>query len=64
MLIKRWFSSLVNRATALVVIVILVVALTVMLVGGLLSQRELEQQAEAQVESVAALVSYKCITFT
>ena len=48
-----------NRATALVVAVILVVALTVMLVGGLLSQRELEQQAKAQVESIAALVSYE-----
>ncbi|HEV8078236.1 MAG TPA: cache domain-containing protein, partial [Marinobacter sp.] len=58
-LIKRWFSSLVNRATAMVVVVILVVALTVMLVGGLLSQRELEQQAKIQVESIAALVSYE-----
>lgn len=59
MLIKRWLSSLVDRATALVVVVILVVSLTVMLVGGLLSQRELEQQAEEQVESIAALVSYE-----
>jgi len=58
-LIKRWLGSLVNRATALVAVVILVVALTVMLVGGLLSQRELEQQAKAQVESIAALVSYE-----
>jgi diguanylate cyclase (GGDEF)-like protein/PAS domain S-box-containing protein len=58
-LIKRWLGSLVNRATVLVVGVILVVALTVILVGGLLSQRELEQQAKAQVESIAALVSYE-----
>ena len=44
MLIKRWLGSLVNRATAMVVVVILVVALTVMLVSGLLSQRELDSK--------------------
>lgn len=59
MLIKHWLGSLVNRATAMVVVVILVVALTVMLVSGLLSQRELEQQAKAHVESIAALVAYE-----
>lgn len=59
MLIKHWLGSLVNRATAMVVVVILVVALTVMLVSGLLSQRELEQQAKAHVESVAAVVAYE-----
>ncbi len=56
-MVRDWFRSLVNRAVALVIAIILVVALTVMLVGGWLSQRELEQQANAQVATIAALVA-------
>lgn len=56
-MIRAWFRSLVNRAVALVIAVIMIVAVTVMLVGGWLSQRELEQQASAQVASIAILVA-------
>ncbi|MBW0148277.1 diguanylate cyclase domain-containing protein [Marinobacter arenosus] len=56
-MIKRWFGSLVNRAVALVIVVILLSALVVTLVGSLLSQGELEQQARDQVETMARLVA-------
>jgi len=54
-LIKRWLGSLVNRRSLWSLLCILVVALTVH-AGWVvcLSQRELEQQAEVQVESIAA----------
>lgn len=57
MLIKRWFGSLVNRAVALVVAVILLSALAVTLAGFLFSRAELEQQAKGQVETIARLVA-------
>lgn len=57
MLIKHWFGSLVNRAVALVVVVILVSALAVTLVGSLFSRAELEQQSKGQVETIARLVA-------
>ena len=57
MLIQRWFGSLVNRAVALVAIVILVTALIVAGAGSLLSRAELEQQARNQVATIAELVA-------
>ncbi|SFM57488.1 sensor domain-containing diguanylate cyclase [Marinobacter pelagius] len=57
MLIQRWFGSLVNRAVALVTIVILVTALIVAGAGSLLSRAELEQQARNQVATIAELVA-------
>lgn len=57
MLIKRWFGSLVNRAVALVVGVIILSGLMVTIAGSLLSRSELEQQARSQVETIAVLVS-------
>ncbi|MGF2735757.1 diguanylate cyclase domain-containing protein [Marinobacter sp. DUT-1] len=57
MLIQRWFGSLVNRAVALVTIVVLVTALIVTGAGSLLSRTELEQQARNQVATIAELVS-------
>jgi len=56
-LIQRWFGSLVNRAVALVTIVVLVTALIVTGAGSLLSRTELEQQARDQVATIAELVS-------
>ncbi|MBW7471939.1 diguanylate cyclase [Marinobacter sp. M216] len=56
-MIKRWFGSLVNRAVALVILVILLSALVVTIVGAMLSQGELEQQAKNQVETMARLVA-------
>ncbi|AOY89277.1 diguanylate cyclase [Marinobacter salinus] len=56
-MIKRWFGSLVNRAVALVVVAIVLSALMVTIAGSLLSQGELEQQAEIQVETIARLVA-------
>ncbi|MBW4935215.1 diguanylate cyclase domain-containing protein [Marinobacter sp. F4206] len=56
-MIKRWFGSLVNRAVALVVLVILLAAVVVTIAGSLLSRGELEQQAKNQVETMARLVS-------
>lgn len=57
MLIQRWFGSLVNRAVALVSIVVLVTALIVAGAGSLLSQSELERQAGNQVATIAELVA-------
>lgn len=57
MLIKHWFGSLVNRAVALVVVVIVLSALIVTAAGSLISQAELEQQAKNQVENIARLVA-------
>lgn len=57
MLIKRWFGSLVNRAVALVIVVILLSTLVVTVAGSLLSRGELEQQARNQVETIARLVA-------
>ena len=57
MLIKGWFSSLVNRAVALVVLAIILSALLVTVAGFLLSRSELEQQARDQVETIANLVA-------
>ena len=57
MLSKHWFGSLVNRAVALVVAVILVSALAVTLAGFLFSRSELEQQAKRQVETIARVVA-------
>ncbi len=57
MLIQRWFGSLVNRAVALVTIVVLVTALIVTSAGSWLSRTELEQQARNQVATIAQLVS-------
>nr|WP_091999200.1 diguanylate cyclase [Marinobacter pelagius] len=56
-MIQRWFGSLVNRAVALVTIVILVTALIVAGAGSLLSRAELEQQARNQVATIAELVA-------
>lgn len=57
MLIQRWFGSLVNRAVALVTIVVLATALIVAGAGSLLSRAELEQQARNQVATIAELVA-------
>lgn len=57
MLIQRWFGSLVNRAVALVTIVVLVTALIVTGAGSLFSRTELEQQARNQVATIAELVA-------
>ncbi|MFO7527418.1 MAG: diguanylate cyclase [Marinobacter sp.] len=57
MLIQRWFGSLVNRAVALVTMVVLVTALIVTGAGSLLSRTELEQQARNQVATIAELVA-------
>lgn len=57
MVIKHWFESLANRAVALVVVVIVLSALTVTIVGALLSRGELEQQATNQVVTIARLVA-------
>lgn len=56
-MIKRWFGSLVNRAVALVIIVIVLSALVVTVAGSLLSRGELEQQAKTQVQTIAQLVA-------
>ncbi len=56
-LIRRWFGSLVNRAVALVVVVIVLSALLVTVAGALLSRAELERQALGQVDTIAALVA-------
>ncbi|MEE3168689.1 MAG: diguanylate cyclase [Pseudomonadota bacterium] len=57
MLRHRWFGSLVNRAVALVVGGILLSALLVTVAGSLLSRAELQQQAQSQVQTIAALVA-------
>ena len=57
MLIKHWFESLVNRAVALVVLVILLSALAVTLAGSQFSRAELERQSKGQVETIARLVA-------
>ncbi|KEF29945.1 hypothetical protein D777_03121 [Marinobacter nitratireducens] len=57
MVIKRWFGSLVNRAVALVVFVILLSALVVTVVGSWLSRGELEQQARQQVATMTQIVA-------
>ncbi|WP_100638987.1 GGDEF domain-containing protein [Marinobacter salexigens] len=54
---RRWLSSLVNRAVLLVVIVVVLTALLIALAGALLSRLELEQQAVTQVETIAQLVA-------
>jgi len=56
-LMQRWFGSLVNRAVALVTVVVLVTALIVAGVGSLLSRAELEQQAHDQAATIASLVA-------
>jgi PAS domain S-box-containing protein len=56
-LIKHWFGSLVNRAVALVVAVIMLSALIVTAAGSLISQAELQQQAKNQVQNIARLVA-------
>lgn len=52
-MIRRWFGSLVNRAVVVVVLFTLVSALVVTVVGAVLSQEELEQQARNQVSTMA-----------
>lgn len=52
-MIKRWFGSLVNRAVFVVVLFTLLSALVVTVVGAVLSQSELEQQAKNQVSTMA-----------
>ena len=56
-LIKRWLGSLVNRAVALVVIIIILSVLMVTVAGSLLSRSELEEQTRNQVETIASLVA-------
>ncbi|MFL1467022.1 GGDEF domain-containing protein [Marinobacter sp. HN1S83] len=57
MLIKRWFGSLVNRAVAFVILVILLSAIVVTIAGTLMSRDELEAQAKAEVVTFADLVA-------
>lgn len=57
MLIKRWFGSLVNRAVALVILVIALCAVVVTVAGTLMSRGELESQAEAEVATIVGLVA-------
>lgn len=57
MLIKRWFGSLVNRAVAFVILVILLSAIVVTVAGTLMSRDELEAQAKAEVVTFAELVA-------
>jgi len=52
-MIRRWFGSLVNRAVVVVVLFTLLSALVVTVVGAVLSQSELEQQAKNQVSTMA-----------
>lgn len=56
-MIRRWLGSLVNRAVVLVICFTLLSALVVTVVGALLSQSELEQQAKNQVATIAQLVA-------
>lgn len=57
MMIRRWLGSLVNRAVVLVICFTLLSALVVTVVGALLSQSELEQQAKNQVSTIAQLLA-------
>lgn len=57
MMMKRWFSGLVNRAVAFVVLVIVLSALAVALVSSMVARSELEAQAGEQVETIADLVA-------
>lgn len=57
MMLRQWFGSLVNRAVALVVAAVLVTALVLTLANSFLSRGELEEQARAQVETIAELVA-------
>jgi diguanylate cyclase (GGDEF)-like protein/PAS domain S-box-containing protein len=56
-LIKRWFGSLVNRAVALVILVIVLSAVMVTIAGTLMSRGELESQAEAEVATIVGLLA-------
>ncbi|WP_330217968.1 hypothetical protein [Marinobacter similis] len=56
-MIRRWLGSLVNRAVVLVICFTLLSALVVTVVGAVLSQSELEQQAKNQVATIAQLVA-------
>jgi diguanylate cyclase (GGDEF)-like protein/PAS domain S-box-containing protein len=56
-LIKLWFSSLANRAVALVVAFVLVTAVVVASVSSALSRAELEHQAHQQVEVIVGMVA-------
>lgn len=57
MMIRRWLGSLVNRAVVLVICFTLLSALVVTVVGAVLSQSELEQQAKNQVSTIAQLLA-------
>ncbi|AZT85730.1 diguanylate cyclase [Marinobacter sp. NP-4(2019)] len=56
-MIKRWLGSLVNRAVAFVILVIVLSAVVVTVAGTLVSQGELETQAKAEVVTIAGLVA-------
>ncbi|MCK2148354.1 diguanylate cyclase [Marinobacter alexandrii] len=56
-MIRRWLGSLVNRAVVLVICFTLLSALVVTVVGAVLSQSELEQQAKNQVSTIAQLLA-------
>lgn len=57
MLIKRWFGSLVNRAVALVILVVVVSAVLVTVAGTVMSRMELESQAESEVDTIVGLIA-------
>lgn len=57
MLMKRWFASLVNRAVAFVIFIIVLSALAVALISSMVSRSELEAQARERVETIANLVA-------
>ncbi|NMT62927.1 diguanylate cyclase [Marinobacter orientalis] len=56
-MMKRWFASLVNRAVAFVILVIVLSALAVALISSVVSRSELEAQARVQVATIADLVA-------
>ncbi|MBO6850013.1 MAG: diguanylate cyclase [Marinobacter sp.] len=56
-MIKHWFGSLVNRALALVILVIVLSAVVVTVAGTLMSRGELESQAEAETATIVDLVA-------
>jgi len=56
-LMKRWLASLVNRAVAFVIFIIVLSALAVALISSMVSRSELEAQAREQVETIANLVA-------
>lgn len=56
-MMHRWFDSLVNRGVALLVVVVVASVVTVTAMNMSASRLELEQQARAQVELIAGMVS-------